>query len=559
MSTRSADSVEGAVRAEGATGSTARGAGGPAAVAPRRARRVRALAALAGVLAAALTVGVAELIAVVVGPGSAPVLAIGSAFVDAVPAWLKDLAISLFGTNDKAVLLASMWVVIAVLAAVAGLASLRARRWGTAVVAALGLVAVGAALTRASAGPLDAVPSAVGFAVGAWALALLVDALVRESDPAARRGATGPDPWRAAPAPGPLSRASFLALAAGTAVAAGASAVGGGLVGRATRAVGAARAQLVLPAAAAPLAPLPAGVSTDVPGVTPFTTPNADFYRIDTALTVPQIDPATWSLRIHGLVDQEVSVSFADLLDADLVEADTTLTCVSNEVGGDLVGHARWLGLPLHTLLERAGVQAGADMVLSRSSDGFSASTPLEALTDPARGALLAIGMNGEPLPLEHGFPARMVVPGLYGYVSATKWVVELEVTRFADVTAYWTDRGWSERGPIKTASRVDVPAGFARLAAGPVAVAGVAWAQTRGIEGVEVQVDDGPWAPATLAEAPNADTWRQWSYVWDAAPGNHTVRVRATDGAGEVQTAERARPAPDGSTGLHAVDVVVA
>lgn len=262
--------------------------------------------------------------------------------------------------------------------------------------------------------------------------------------------------------------------------------------------------------------------------------------------------------RESGLTRVTVSDLVADLLDADLVEADTTLTCVSNEVGGDLVGHARWLGLPLHTLLARAGVLSNADMVLSRSSDGFSASTPLEALADPARGALLAIGMNGEPLPLEHGFPARMVVPGLYGYVSATKWVVELEVTRFADATAYWTDRGWSARGPIKTASRIDVPAGFARLAAGPVVVAGVAWAQTRGIAGVEVAVDDGPWAPARLAEAANADSWRQWSYVWDAAPGRHTVRVRATDSTGEVQTADRARPVPDGSTGLHAVDVTV-
>jgi len=446
---------------------------------PRAGRRgLRARAALAGVLAAALTVGVAQLVAAFVGPGSAPVLAIGSAFIDVVPPWLKDAAIALFGTNDKLVLLLSMGAVIVVLAALAGLASLKDRRLGAAVVAALGLVAVGAALTRASAGPLDAAPSVVGFAVGILALRLLVDAAERSAPQAAVAPAGSPTA-RSGRA-GLPDRRSFLALASGTAVLAAAGAAGGRLLSRVTQAVAAARDQVMLPKPAAPLAPLPAGVQVDVPGATPFTTPNDVFYRIDTALTVPQLDPSTWSLRVHGLVDKGITLSFQDLLDAELVEADVTLTCVSNEVGGDLVGNARWLGLPLHRVLAQAGVQEGADMVLSRSSDGFSASTPLEVLTDPELDALLAIGMNGEPLPLEHGFPVRMVVPGLYGYVSATKWLVDLEVTRFADATAYWTDRGWSDRGPIKVASRIVVPAGLARLTAGPVVVAGVAWAQTR-------------------------------------------------------------------------------
>ena len=259
------------------------------------------------------------------------------------------------------------------------------------------------------------------------------------------------------------------------------------------------REALGLPAPARPAKPLPEGVQAPVDGALPFVTPNAEFYRIDTALIVPSVDPAQWTLRVHGLVEEAVSIGFQDLLNADLVESYTTLTCVSNEVGGGLAGNARWLGYPLRELLARARPLPEADMVLSTSIDGFTASTPLAVLTD-ARNALLAIGMNGEPLPLEHGFPVRMVVPGLYGYVSATKWVVDLEVTRFADKTAYWTSRGWSDHGPIKTASRIDVPHAGANVAAGRTAFAGTAWAQHRGISKVQVQMDDGGWADAELA-----------------------------------------------------------
>uniref|UniRef100_UPI0013E97431 molybdopterin-dependent oxidoreductase n=1 Tax=Cellulomonas endophytica TaxID=2494735 RepID=UPI0013E97431 len=285
-------------------------------------------------------------------------------------------------------------------------------------------------------------------------------------------------------------------------------------------------------------------------------TPNDAFYRIDTAFVVPTIDPSGWSLRVHGLVEREVVLTWEDLLGESLVEAWVTLACVSNEVGGDLVGNARWLGLPVRGLLARAGMREGADMVLSTSSDGFTASTPLEALTDD-RDALLAVGMNGEPLPYEHGFPARLVVPGLYGYVSATKWVVDLEVTRFADRTAYWTDRGWSERGPVKTASRIEVPRAGAEVPAGTVAVGGTAWAQHRGVTGVEVQVDDGPWQPAVLAGEISVDTWRQWSFRWEATPGQHVLRVRASDPDGP-QTGDVARVVPDGATGWHTVVVRV-
>ncbi|GAP57169.1 uncharacterized oxidoreductase YuiH, partial [Arthrobacter sp. Hiyo6] len=313
--------------------------------------------------------------------------------------------------------------------------------------------------------------------------------------------------------------------------------------------------QLPSPVKAAPA--VPAGVQSPVNGVSPWLTPSGDFYRIDTALSVPEINARDWQLRIHGLVEQEVTLTFQDLLDADLIESHVTLTCVSNPVGGNLAGNARWLGVPIRDVLKMARPKEGADMVLSTSEDGFSASTPLEVLQDD-RDAMLAIGMNGEPLPLEHGYPVRMVVPGLYGFVSATKWVVDLEVTRFADSKAYWTQRGWSERGPIKTMARVEVPKSFAKVPAGRVAIGGTAWAQTRGITKVEVQIDDGPWSEAKLSAEASVITWRQWSFDWDATPGPHYIKVRATDGTGEVQTDKRADPVPDGASGRQSVMVTV-
>ena len=264
-----------------------------------------------------------------------------------------------------------------------------------------------------------------------------------------------------------------------------------------------------------------------------------------------------WKLRIHGMVDREITVDYASLSAGALVERDVTLCCVSNEVGGDLIGNARWLGLPIGPLLQQAGPHPDADMVLSTSVDGWTAGTPLPVLTD-GRDALLAIAMNGEPLPIEHGFPVRMVVPGLYGYVSATKWVVDLEVTRFDKAQGYWTPRGWSALGPVKTESRIDVPQDSATVKAGRVAVAGIAWAQHRGIKAVEVQVDGGAWQAATLGAEATVDTWRQWVFAWDATPGKHTLRVRSTDGPGTPQTSQVAPPAPDGASGWHTIGVTV-
>jgi DMSO/TMAO reductase YedYZ molybdopterin-dependent catalytic subunit len=318
------------------------------------------------------------------------------------------------------------------------------------------------------------------------------------------------------------------------------------------------REALKLPAPKVKAAALPAGVQAPIDGVTPFVTPNADFYRIDTALIVPEVDPASWELRVHGMVEEEFTMTFDELLNSDLIESHVTLTCVSNVVGGNLAGNAKWLGFPLREVLARAKPKDGADMVLSTSVDGFSASTPLPVLQD-GRDAMLAIGMNDEPLPLEHGFPVRMVVPGLYGFVSATKWVVDLEVTTFAQKAGYWTSRGWSSHGPIKTASRVEVPRAFGRFPSGKVSIGGSAWAQSKGISKVEIQLDDGAWQAAQLAAEASVDTWRQWSYMWDNAPsGNHKVRVRAYNADGELQIEEQAPPEPDGSTGWHTINFTV-
>lgn len=504
--------------------------------------------ALCGVIAGIVLASVAEVASLGFGATSAPFVAVGGAFVDIVPPSVKDLVISLFGTWDKVVLFASM---IAVYAAVTGgIGWLGARRRGLAagLLAGLGVLAMVLLLTRAQNTALDVLPTLLGTALAVPALLWML------------RTVGGLEEGRAPAADGEPSSAWTRRRAL---VGVGGLGVAAVIAAGVARGVSASRetarraAQYVLPAPRRTAEPIPAEAQVELEGMPPFLTPNGDFYRIDTALSVPRVDPTTWELRVHGLVEKELRLTFEELLAEPMIEKHVTLTCVSNAVGGDLAGNATWLGLPVATLLERAGVKEGADMVLSRSIDGFTASTPLEALTDE-RESLIAVGMNGEPLPAEHGYPVRMVVPGLYGYVSATKWLTELKVTRFADDVAYWSTRGWSERGPIKIASRVDVPRSFADLAPdsdGAVMLGGTAWAQQRGIAGVEVRIDDGEWRPAELGAEVTADTWVQWSLRWeDAAPGEHTVSVRATDGEGEVQTEQRANPAPDGASGWHSV-----
>lgn len=520
----------------------------------RSAPSLKALPMLAGILAAGLVLGVAELVGAFFSSRSAPLIALGSTFIDFTPSWLKDFAIDTFGTNDKAALFVGMAVTIVVLAAILGY--LAWRRWilGVAGVLVMGAVMVSAVISRAGAASQDAVPSIIGTLAGLAALRWMIRMLHRTSpivdtndDGAFSTGGSHSVGGKAG-----VSRRGFFAAAGVTAVVAAAAAVGGAVVSGVRNTVNVARERLSFPPPASPALPVPAGVDVDLDGVDRWLTPNSEFYRIDTALQVPTIDVDTWELRIHGMVEEEVRVTFQDLLDSELIERHITLTCVSNPVGGELAGNAKWLGYPIRKLLERARPTDGADMVLSTSTDGFSASTPLPILQDD-RDAILAVAMNDEPLPLEHGYPVRMVVPGLYGYVSATKWVVDLEVTRFADATAYWTDRGWSERGPIKTQSRVEVPRAFAKVPAGTARVGGTAWAQHRGIERVEVQIDDGPWEEATLAAEYTVDTWRQWSHEVQLEPGSHQIRCRAYDVEG-VQTEERADTVPDGASGWHTV-----
>lgn len=502
-------------------------------------------AVLSGVVAGVAGLGVADLVAWLTSPAGAPISAVGELVIDLLPAPLVNFGKDYLGTADKPILMAVIALVVLALAGLGGVLERRRRLAGAAVfavLAALGLVGVAAG---SGSGVTVYAPTVVGLLLAYLVLKALITRL-RRWHPA--RSAGSP-----AGAEDPARRDFLLATALAAGLAAAAAVGGRVLVGAAGR-VSEARDRLRLPPAAEPAAPVPAGADFDLPRLSPYLTANDDFYRIDTALQVPVVDPATWSLRITGMVEQEVEISFAELVGLPLVEHVATLTCVSNDVGGGLVGNATWLGYPIRDLLARARPRQGADMVLSTSQDGFTAGTPLSALTDPDRQSLLAIGMNGVPLPLAHGFPVRMVVPGLYGYVSATKWVVELKVTTFAADHGYWTPLGWSARGPIKLASRIDVP--DRTTDAGTVVVAGVAWAQHIGIDQVEVQIDGGAWTTAELAPTVGPDTWRQWRHSWVATPGGHTLSVRATDVDGNLQVAAVAPPAPNGSSGYHTVSV---
>ncbi len=518
-------------------------------------RRVTLWSAVTGVLAAVVTLAIAEAIAAFMAtPGSSPLFAVGSAVIDLVPSWLKELVISLFGTGDKIALFVVLGVLVLALAVVVGVLQYRRPPWGSVVLAAVGAIAVVAVATRPTSSALWALPTLLGVLGGILILRATSNKLRDWVDAAA----AGPAPQRTA-ARTAVTRRKFFILLGGTAAGAVVIGLGARAMNAGSAAVNVIREALTLPTPATPAPPIPAGAALDIQGITPLVTSNDTFYRIDTALQVPVIDASEWTLRITGMVDNEIEIGFDELLALPMTEHVVTLMCVSNEVGGDLVGNATWLGYPIRELLKRAGPQAGADMVLSTSIDGFTAGTPLDVLLEEDRESLLAVGMNGEALPIQHGFPVRMVVPGLYGYVSATKWVVSLKVTTFADDMGYWTPRGWDALGPVKTASRIDVPSSGASVPTGTVVVAGVAWAQHRGVEAVEVRVDDGDWQPATMAEAISIDTWRQWFFEWDAPSGNHTVAVRATGVPGDTQRETRVPVAPNGSEGYHTITVNVA
>jgi DMSO/TMAO reductase YedYZ molybdopterin-dependent catalytic subunit len=527
--------------------------------------------AFAGLAAVILGLGASELAAALIAPAASPVLVVGSLLIDAAPAWAKETAIALFGTGDKAALLTGLGIALAVVAGAAGVLERWKTPFGRVVIGAAGVVGVGAAITRNGSAAFDIIPAAVATVVALITLGVLLRAMdeptrPRPINPALFR-ATGGRPAnaleleRAAEAQrreaARLTRRKFLGLTSGAVALGAVTAFGGYALQAGARAATAARNALTLPAPSVKAAAIPAGADLGIDGMPALVVKNTDFYRIDTALQIPQIDPTQWELTITGMVANPITITFAELLKLPLEESYTTLMCVSNEVGGNLIGNARWLGYPIRHLLARAQPKAGADMVFSRSSDGFTASTPLSVLQDE-RNAILAVGMNGEPLPAEHGYPVRMVVPGLYGYVSATKWVVELEVTKFSAHSAYWTQRGWSARGPVKVESEINVPQQGTTVKAGTVAVAGIAWHQHTGIQKVEVQVDNQAWAEADLAPAISIDTWVQWKYAWSARSGQHTLRVRATSADGQVQTSDIADTVPDGATGYHEVQVQV-
>jgi DMSO/TMAO reductase YedYZ molybdopterin-dependent catalytic subunit len=527
------------------------------------ARSLRRRDALAGVVAAAVALATAELVSGFDEAGTSLVSAVGDEFIDRFAASLKDVAVELFGTNDKVALVVGIVVVALALGAWLGVAT-RRRPWiGPAGLAAFGLL--GFAAYRAAPLADAAIGAVAAIAAAAAGIASLRFLLRLAGGPPDEAAAVGAVPFGlhdgvaaggtivaapASPAMTATDRRVFLVAAASlTAGAAGTAALGRRLRGTDPSADFRATTDLPDPATSTPV---DLGEPFTEPGLTPYITPNADFYRIDTALVIPRIDPGSWRLDVTGLVDRPFSLTLDELLALESVEVPVTLQCVSNYVGGDLVGNAVWQGVPLAALLDRAGVQSEGTQVIGRSVDGFTAGFPTELAGD-GRPALVAYAMNGELLPPRHGFPARLVVSGLYGYVSATKWLSAIELTPWEDVDGYWIPRGWAKEAPIKTASRIDVPRGGSRLAPGPTAVAGVAWAPTRGISGVEVQVDDGPWEECELGEAANEHTWVQWRLVWDAPPGDHVLRVRAIDGDGDVQTSEVASPAPDGATGLHA------
>jgi len=498
---------------------------------------------LAGIAAAAVAIGVGELVGALLG-GTSIIAAVGAVVISLQPPGGKDLMVALFGTNDKLALEIMTGIGGLLVGGLLGLIARRDMRGALAGYVAIGVVGVWLLLQD----PLSSVVAAAltvtaAVVAGAAMLSWLAGAITRVGSSTA----SGVD----------LGRRSLLAVAATFVAVGGVLAVIGRLLGGQLGSGGpSVSVGIPAPLETVPPTPAAADFSADpaLAGLSPIVVPNADFYRIDTRLSVPRVDSATWNLRVHGMVDHEVTLNYADLLALPLVERYVTIACVSNEVGGHLVGNARWTGTSLVSVLERAGVQPAASQVVGRSFDGWTSGFPTAHLSGAGREAMIVVAMNGEPLPAAHGFPARLIVPGLYGYVSATKWLTEIELTTLEAFDAYWVPLGWAKQAPILTQSRIDRPAQGAFLDAGPFTVAGVAWAPTRGISRVEVQLDEGDWREGELSLPLSNYSWVQWRVTLDVAPGMHQLQVRATDGNGDRQIPERTRPAPDGARGYHQV-----
>ena len=485
-------------------------------------------------------VAASQLLTSVLNIRATPVQAVAEVIVVGTPGSLAESLISLVGRNDKPILVAGVTLGIIGLGAVAGLLAGRRRVLGHLVFFAMAAIALAAILNRSDFGQLTLLPLLAGVVV--WSLGL--DFLLGAARAGTRaESSSSVDAYE-------LSRRGFVLKAGGVAVAALAVGAGSRLFGQARSSVEYSRRLLKLPVSEGTL---PTGVEVDATALASWRTPNASFYRIDTALVVPTIDLNAYQLRIHGMVDREITLTYRDLARRTMTESWTTICCVSNPLGGSLIGNAWWSGVRVAELLAEAGVQPGANAVLQTSQDGWNCGTPLSALTDD-RNAVLALAMNGQPLPVEHGFPVRMIVPGLYGYVSATKWVVDLEVTTYDRFSAYWTQRGWSAKGPVKTESRIESPVDGGATGTGAIRVGGHAWAQHTGIEKVEVRLDGQAWQPAELGRVPSDDTWVQWTADLTVDSGAHILAVRATDRSGYTQTPVRADVVPDGATGWHTV-----
>jgi DMSO/TMAO reductase YedYZ molybdopterin-dependent catalytic subunit len=531
----------------------ARGGPGPARrrTGPRRLLAATWRPAVAGALAAGVAIAVAEIVAATVAGAPSLVTSMGSLVISLQPPGAKDVMVSLFGTNDKLALNVAVVVVALVLAGAAGIVGARRRWLGAAIFVAFGVLSAAAALRDPLAWPSLAVVNAViAVAAGLIALFGLLSLAGAATDPA---GDGTEIDWRSAE----WTRRRFLIASAGT--LGGVIVVGGAgrylLDGEHADAI---VSSTKIPAPLQSVPPLTADQVLGIAGITPIVVPNADFYRIDTALLVPRVDPASWTLAVTGMVEHPLTFTYDELVAMPLYEQYVTISCVSNVVGGNLVGNALWTGVRLKDVLQAAGVQAGATQIVGRSVDGFTVGFPTAWAMAPDREPMIAVGMNREPLPAVHGFPARLIVPGLYGYVSATKWLSEIQLTTREAVDGYWVPLGWAKDGPILTQSRIDVPSGGATVPAGVVAVGGVAWAPDRGVSAVQLRVDGGPWQTATISRPISNATWVQWTLPWTATPGQHSLEVEAIDGTGDVQTSQVTSPAPDGARGHHRISVTV-
>lgn len=501
--------------------------------------------ALGGMAAAAVAIGVGEIVGAVLGGGSI-IAAVGTLIISLQPPGGKDLIVELFGTNDKLALEIGTAIGGILVGGLLGLIARRDIRLAMGGFVAFGVMAF-LLLQRDPLASivLSTITSLVAVAAGAGMLQWLAGLLARMQSPTS---STGVGVRTAPPA---VDRRGFLALAGMFVAVGGVLAVIGRFLSSQVSAV---TPPISLPNPSATVPPAPAGADFGIQGLSPIVVPNADFYRIDTRLSVPRLDAATWKLRIHGMVDREVTLSYADLLAMPLVEHYVTIACVSNQVGGYLVGNAKWTGVRLLPVLQSAGIQPGATQVVGRSFDGWTSGFPTEHLNGAGSEAMIVVAMNGAPLPAEHGYPARVIVPGLFGYVSATKWITEIEMTTLEAFDPYWIPLGWAKMGPILTQSRIDVPRSGASLPAGPVEVAGVAWAPTRGITKVEILMDGADWKEAELSVPLSTATWVQWRVMLDAPAGFRILQVRATDGTGETQTSQHTPPAPDGARGYHTI-----